>query len=170
MPIIYVNQVGGQDELMFDGASFVVDRDCSLKAQLPTFTDMSLTRWQRQGDHWRCVAGELAKPLDGLPRIYAAMTLGLRDYVGKNRFPGVLLGLSGGIDSAIRAAVAVDALGPDRVWAVMMPSPYTSQESLDDAAEVARLLGIRLDTVSIEAAMKAFADMLKTSSPAPTRT
>ncbi|HVR67614.1 MAG TPA: NAD+ synthase [Verrucomicrobiae bacterium] len=163
LPIIYVNQVGGQDELVFDGASFVVDGDYSLKAQLPAFMDkVSLTRWQRQGDHWRCVAGELTKPLDGLPSIYAAMTLGLRDYVEKNRFPGVLLGLSGGIDSAITAAVAVDALGPDRVWAVMMPSPYTSQESLDDAAEVARLLGVRLDTVSIEPAMKAFADMLKT--------
>ncbi len=94
LPIIYVNQVGGQDELVFDGASFVVDGDYSLKAQLPAFTDkVSLTRWQRQGDHWRCVAGELTKPLDGLPSIYAAMTLGLRDYVEKNRFPGVLLGL-----------------------------------------------------------------------------
>ena len=112
LPIIYVNQVGGQDELVFDGASFVVDGDYSLKAQLPAFLDkVSLTRWQRQGDHWRCVAGELTKPLDGLPSIYAAMTLGLRDYVEKNRFPGVLLGLSGGIDSAITAAVAVDALG-----------------------------------------------------------
>ncbi|MFM9842941.1 MAG: NAD+ synthase [Dongiaceae bacterium] len=162
LPIIYVNQVGGQDELVFDGASFVVDGDYNLKAQLPAFTEaVSLTRWQRQGDHWRCVAGELTKPLGGLPSIYAAMTLGLRDYVEKNRFPGVLLGLSGGIDSAITAAVAVDALGPDRVHAVMMPSPYTSQESLDDAAEVARLLGIRLDTVSIEPAMKAFAEMLK---------
>src|SRR5262245_14445714 len=162
LPIIYVNQVGGQDELVFDGASFVIDGDYSLKAQLPEFTDaVSLTRWQRQGDRWRCVAGEMTKPLDSLPGIYAAMTLGLRDYVEKNRFPGVLLGLSGGIDSAISAAVAVDALGPDRVRAVMMPSPYTSRESLDDAAEVARLLGIRLDTVSIEPAMKAFGDMLK---------
>ena len=88
LPIIYVNQVGGQDELVFDGASFVVDGDCSLKAQLPAFTEtVSLTRWQRQGDHWRCVAGELTKPLDGLPSIYAAMTLGLRDYVGEEPLP-----------------------------------------------------------------------------------
>jgi NAD+ synthase len=162
LPIIYVNQVGGQDELVFDGASFAVDSDYSLKAQLPAFVEaVSVTRWERQGDRWHCVAGELTKPLDGLPSIYAAMTLGLRDYVEKNRFPGVLLGLSGGIDSAISAAVAVDALGSDRVRAVMMPSPYTSRESLDDAVEVARLLGIRLDTVSIEPAMKAFADMLE---------
>jgi NAD+ synthase len=162
LPLIYVNQVGGQDELVFDGASFVVDADYSLKAQLPAFVEsVSLTRWQRQGDRWRCLSGELIKPLDGLPSIYAAMTLGLRDYVEKNRFPGVLLGLSGGIDSAITAAVAVDALGPERVRAVMMPSPYTSRESLDDAVEVAWLLGIRLDTISIEPAMKAFGDMLK---------
>ena len=88
------------------------------------------------------------------------MVLGLRDYVTKNRFKGVLLGLSGGIDSALSAAVAVDALGADRVWCVMMPSPYTSQDSLDDAAHVARLCGIRLDSISIGPAMDAFDGML----------
>jgi NAD+ synthase len=162
LPLIYVNQAGGQDELVFDGASFVVDGDYSLKAQLPAFVErVSLTRWQRQGERWRCTEGELTEPLNGLPGIYAAMTLGLRDYVEKNGFPGVILGLSGGIDSAISAAVAVDAIGPERVRAVMMPSPYTSTESLDDAAEVARLLNIRLDNISIEPAMAAFAGMLR---------
>ncbi|HTO85314.1 MAG TPA: NAD+ synthase [Methylomirabilota bacterium] len=162
LPIIYVNQVGGQDELVFDGASFALDADCSLKAQLPAFVEaVSLTRWQRQGERWRCVAGETTAPMNGLDSIYHAMTLGLRDYVEKNRFPGVILGLSGGIDSALSAAVAVDALGADRVRALMLPSPYTSRDSLEDAAEVARLLGIRLDSVSIEPAMQAFAAMLK---------
>ena len=93
---------------------------------------------------------------DGLDAIYHAMTLGLHDYVEKNRFPGVVIGLSGGIDSALTAAVAVDALGADRVRCVMMPSPYTSPDSLEDAAEVARLLGVRLDSVAIEPAMQAF--------------
>ncbi|MGH6959878.1 MAG: NAD+ synthase, partial [Dongiaceae bacterium] len=160
--IIYVNQVGGQDELVFDGASFALDADCSLRAQLPAFREaVSLTRWRRQGEHWRCVAGEVTPPVNGLAGIYQAMTLGLRDYVEKNRFPGVILGLSGGIDSALSAAVAVDALGADHVRALMLPSPYTSAISLEDAAAVAALLGIRLDTVSIEPAMHALADMLQ---------
>jgi NAD+ synthase len=162
LPIIYVNQVGGQDELVFDGASFVVDANLALKAQLPAFREtVSLTRWERNGAGWRCATGELTPPTDGLASIYHAMMLGLRDYVEKNRFPGVILGLSGGIDSALSAAVAVDALGSDRVRALMLPSPYTSRDSLEDAAEVARLLGIRLDTVSIEPAMQAFAAMLE---------
>ncbi|HET6220608.1 MAG TPA: NAD+ synthase [Dongiaceae bacterium] len=162
LPIIYVNQVGGQDELVFDGASFVVDADLALKAQLPAFREtVSLTRWERNGAGWRCVTGELTPPTDGLASIYHAMMLGLRDYVEKNRFPGVILGLSGGIDSALSAAVAVDALGSERVRALMLPSPYTSRDSLEDAAEVARLLRIRLDSVSIEPAMQAFARMLE---------
>jgi NAD+ synthase len=162
LPIIYVNQVGGQDELVFDGASFALDADCSLKAQLPTFRPaVALTRWRRNGAGWRCVEGDVQPPVNGLNGIYQAMMLGLHDYVEKNRFPGVILGLSGGIDSALSAAVAVDALGAERVRALMLPSPYTSRESLEDAAEVARLLGIRLDSVSIEPAMQAFATMLK---------
>ncbi|HYD31476.1 MAG TPA: NAD+ synthase, partial [Azospirillaceae bacterium] len=103
---------------------------------------------------------EIHKPAEGLEAIYRAMTLGLRDYVNKNRFPGIILGLSGGIDSAISAAVAVDALGAERVHCVMMPSPYTSQESLDDAAEAAELLGCKYDTISIGPAMEAFQRML----------
>ena len=162
LPIIYVNQVGGQDELVFDGASFALDADRGLRVQLPAFREtVALTRWERHGDRWRCVAGDVTPLEDGLDGIYQAMVLGLRDYVDKNRFPGVILGLSGGIDSAISAAVAVDALGADRVQAVMMPSPYTSSDSLEDAAETARLLGIRLDSISIEPAMRAFGDMLK---------
>ena len=161
LPLVYVNQVGGQDEIVFDGASFALDPDATLKAQLPAWdARVSITRWERRNDGWRCVAGEILPVLDGLAGIYRAMMVGLADYVEKNRFPGVILGLSGGVDSALSAAVAVDALGADRVRAVMMPSPYTSSDSLEDAAECARLLGIRLDNVSIEPAMRAFAEML----------
>ncbi|MEX1203997.1 MAG: NAD+ synthase [Dongiaceae bacterium] len=162
LPLIYVNQVGGQDELVFDGASFVLDADRSLKAQFPAFREhLAATRWRRGPAGWRCDPGEIVAPVDGLDGIYRAMMLGLGDYVDKNGFPGVILGLSGGVDSALSAAVAPDALGADRVRAVMMPSPYTSRDSLEDAADCARLLGIRLDTVSIEPAMRAFAEMLK---------
>ncbi len=162
LPLIYVNQLGGQDELVFDGASFALDADATLKAQLPAWREaVSLTRWRRGNNGWRCADGEITAPIFGLAGVYQAMVLGLRDYVEKNGFPGVVLGLSGGIDSAISAAVAVDALGPSRVRAVMMPSPYTSKDSLDDAAACAAALGIRLDTVSIEPAMAAFSGMVK---------
>jgi len=127
------------------------------------------SRWQclkqndelKIGQRWICQEADVDGRVGGPEAIYRAICLGLRDYVNKNRFSGVLIGLSGGIDSALSAVVAVDALGPDRVHCVMMPSPYTSQESLDDAADVARLLGCRLDTVSIRPAMDAFDDMLK---------
>ncbi len=162
LPIIYVNQVGAQDELVFDGATFTLDADATLKVQLPAWREaVSLTRWKRGNNGWRSAEGEIATPIFGLAGIYQAMVLGLRDYVEKNGFPGVVLGLSGGIDSAISAAVAVDALGAARVRAVMMPSPYTSKDSLEDAAACAAALGIRLDTISIEPAMRAFAEMLK---------
>ena len=163
LPLIYVNQVGGQDELVFDGGSFVLNADHSLAAQLPMFVeDLVLTRWRRGDEGWRCEQGERQAPDDGLSATYRAMTLGLRDYVNKNRFPGVVLGLSGGIDSALTAAVAVDALGADRVWCVMLPSRYTGQESLEDAAQCAALLGTRLDDVSIAPAVAAFDEMLST--------
>jgi len=163
LPLIYVNQVGGQDELVFDGASFVVGADKRLGAMLPGFREaVAVTDWRRGNDGvWICVDGPLTRPTDGLTAIYQAMVLGLRDYVEKNRFPGVILGLSGGIDSALSAAVAVDALGPDKVRGVRLPSPYSSQHSLDDAAETGRLLGIRVDTVPIEPAMQAFDQMLR---------
>ena len=161
LPLIYVNQVGGQDELVFDGASFVLGADRSLRLQAASWqSEVLSSRWSRQADGWACAVGRIAAPPDGLEAIYRAMVLGLHDYVEKNRFPGVVLGLSGGIDSAITAVVAVDALGADRVRCVMMPSPYTSVDSLEDAAEVARLLGIRLDSIPIGPAMEAFSGML----------
>ncbi|MGO4129782.1 NAD+ synthase [Inquilinus sp. YAF38] len=161
LALAYLNQVGGQDELVFDGASFVIGRNGALRRQLPSFREhVALTEWVRGEDGWDCVEGERIAPPDGVEAIYGAMVLGLRDYVNKNGFPGVLIGLSGGIDSAISAAVAVDALGADRVHCVMLPSPYTSQDSLDDAAECAAALGTRLDSISIEPAMRAFDTML----------
>ena len=161
LPMIYVNQVGGQDELVFDGGSFVLNADRTLRARcVDWYPALQMTRWHREGDDWNCEQGETSAPEDSLSSIYSAMMLGLRDYVEKNRFPGVLLGMSGGIDSALTAAVAVDALGPDRVHCVMMPSPYTSEESLDDAAAAAELMGCRLDEINIGPAMGAFDEML----------
>ncbi len=162
LPLIYVNQMSGQDDLVFDGSSFVLNADRSLAIQLPAWTtNVTLTTWTRTGKTWTCAPQPLAAPLDRLENVYQAMVLGLRDYVTKNRFPGVVLGLSGGIDSALAAAVAADALGPEKVHCVMMPSPYTSQESLDDAAAVAKFLGVKLDTVSIAPAMNAYYAMLR---------
>ncbi len=162
LPLIYVNQVGGQDELVFDGASFVLNADCGLAAQLPSYEEsLAVTAWARDGEAWRCAESARTPPPEGLEALYRAMCLGLADYVTKNGFPGVLIGLSGGIDSALSAAVAVDALGPEKLHCVMMPSPYTSQDSLEDAAACAELLGARLDSVAIEPAMQAFAGMLE---------
>jgi NAD+ synthase len=154
---VFCNQICGQDELVFDGASFILNPDRSLACVLPSFEEaFVVTEWQREGDRLVCVPQALpAEPLDD-EQTYRCLMLGLADYVNKNGFPGILLGLSGGIDSALSAAIAVDALGPSRVRAVMLPSPYTSQESLDDAAACARLLGIRIDTAPITPAMQAF--------------
>ena len=161
LPLAYLNRVGGQDELVFDGASFVLNADRSTAWQLPDWDEAVVTtRWTRAAAGWVCAPGTLA-PLDEDPAgIYHAMVVGLRDYVNRNRFPGVVLGLSGGIDSALSAAVAVDALGSERVWCVMLPSRFTGGDSLEDAAECARLLGCRLDTLPILPAMTAFDDML----------
>ena len=161
LPLIYVNQICGQDELVFDGASFVLGHDGRLAAQLPVFREaVVLTQWERSDDIWLCRDAPREAIGDGVAEIYGALRLGLHDYVEKNRFPGVVIGLSGGIDSALSAAVAVDALGADRVWSVMMASPYTSQVSYDDAAECARLLGIRHDVLSIERIMGTFGSVL----------
>ncbi|HJT15487.1 MAG TPA: NAD+ synthase [Dongiaceae bacterium] len=161
LPLVYVNQVGGQDELVFDGGSFVLDRGQQIKAQLPMFREaIELTHWRRTNEGWSCDPGHIAPEFSLLEKTYQAMMLGLKDYVTKNRFPGVILGLSGGIDSALTAAVAVDALGADKVRAVMMPSPYTSRDSFEDAEACAKALGISYEVVSIEPAMKAFAHML----------
>ncbi len=156
LAFIFLNQVCGQDELVFDGASFVLNPDRTLAHVLPSFRPaLQITDWHRQNGQFICTPTAL--PPEPAPEdlTYRGLCLGLSDYVRKNRFPGILLGLSGGIDSALSAAIAVDALGPDRVRAVMLPSPYTSQHSLDDAAECARLLNIRLDTVEITPAINA---------------
>lgn len=150
LPLIYVNQVGGQDDLVYDGASFVMDANGTITTQLPSFEE--------------CVAplGTLHNISIHNEQIYKTLCLGLKDYIHKNNFPGVVLGLSGGIDSALSAAIAVDALGADRVHCVMMPSPYTSQESLDDARLMADNLGCRYDIIPIEPAMQAYDTMLNT--------
>ena len=163
-PLVYLNQVGGQDELVFDGASLVVNADRSVAVLLPAWEEkLAITDWSRKDKQWVCAPGERVPEEAREESVYHAMMLGLRDYVNKNRFPGVVLGLSGGIDSAISAAVAVDALGADRVRCVMMPSRYTSQESLDDAEECAKLLGVKYESVSIESAVDAFDVALKPS-------
>jgi NAD+ synthase len=162
LPLVYLNQVGGQDELVFDGASLVCNADARLAHALPAWEEaLVVTEWTRGENCWVCAKGKLAHEEDRDTSIYHAMMLGLRDYVNKNRFPGVVLGLSGGIDSALSAVVAVDALGPERVRCVMLPSQYTSRESLEDAAEVARLLGCKYETVPIEPAVEAFTHSLK---------
>jgi len=161
LPLIYVNQVGGQDELVFDGGSFVLNADRRMAAASKQFVeDITATEWARDTDGWSCVKAEVSNWIEGKERIYQAMVLGLRDYVNKNGFPGVVLGLSGGIDSGITAVVAVDALGADRVHCVMMPSPYTSGNSQEDARELIEQVGARYDTVGIGPAMSAFDEML----------
>ncbi len=161
LPLIYLNQFGGQDELVFDGASFVLNADSELAVQLPAWRDaLVVTEWTCTEDGWSCAAGPRASLKDGLEAVYAATMLGLSDYVDKNRFPGVILGLSGGIDSALSAAVAVDALGADRVRCVMMPSKFTSRESLEDAEACAKSLGAGYDIIPIGEAVKAFDGML----------
>ncbi|MGZ2412432.1 NAD+ synthase [Sphingomonas sp. F9_3S_D5_B_2] len=161
LPIGYLNRVGGQDELAFDGSSFVMHSDGELVVQMADWEeDLLVTDWERQADGWQCLT-RARHALDPYPAdIYHAMIVALRDYVTRNGFPGVILGLSGGIDSALSAAVAVDALGPDKVWGVMLPSKYTSDESLDDSRDCARLLGCRLDVVSIAPAVSAVDEML----------
>jgi NAD+ synthase len=164
LPLIYLNQVGGQDELVFDGGSVIVNADLSTAVALPSWEEsVVVTDWSRHGGTWICATGPRAPGEERSHSVYHAMMLGLRDYVNKNRFPGVVLGLSGGIDSALSAAVAVDALGKERVRCVMLPSRYTSQESLDDAAECAGLLGVSYDTVPIEGVVDAFGAALATS-------
>jgi len=163
LPLIYLNQCGGQDELVFDGASFVMNEDGQLITQAEEFAeDIRRTTWEKApgSTHFLCAAGQVTPVHDDLEAIYQALVTGLRDYVGKNGFPGVLLGMSGGIDSALSAAIAVDALGAAAVHAVMMPSRFTSRESLDDAAEAAAALGISYQEISIESPVAAFEQIL----------
>ena len=150
LPVVYVNQVGGQDELVFDGRSFVLNRSGELVASFEGWHEtVGITTWNKTDDGWICDPGPVEDLGEQIEDVYCALMLGLRDYVGKNGFPGIVLGLSGGIDSALSAAVAVDALGPDRVTGVRLPSPFTSQVSMEEAQHVADRLGIRLLTVPI---------------------
>ena len=150
VPLAYVNQIGGQDELVFDGGSFVMNPDGALAHLLPFWREaIVVTTWEKGHDGYRCVGEASWDEPPRLDAIYRAMMLGLRDYVRKNGFRGVVLGLSGGIDSALTAAVAVDALGADQVRGVRLPSRFTSQSSMDDAADSAARLGIRLETMEI---------------------
>jgi NAD+ synthase len=161
LPMAYLNRVGGQDELAFDGSSFIVNDEGEIAVQMPDWEEaLAITDWVRTPNGWRCEEGGTAA-LSAYPEdIYLAMMTGLRDYVAANGFPGIILGLSGGIDSALSAAVAVDALGAGRVHCVMMPSKYTSDESLEDAAECARLLGVRHDIIPIVPGVDALGEML----------
>src|SRR5512145_2560584 len=158
MAVIYANLVGGQDELVFDGASFAMDDKGELTHQFPAFEEVLGFIELQDG---KLIAGtreEVAK--DDEASIYGALCLGVRDYIHKNNFPGVLLGLSGGIDSALTLAVAVDALGADKVLAVMMPSPYTAQMSVDDTREMVKLLGVRYEELDILPTFTALQDTL----------
>ncbi|MBY0382924.1 MAG: NAD+ synthase [Xanthobacteraceae bacterium] len=161
LPFIYLNQVGGQDELVFDGASFALNADRSLAMQAPCFVENITTLiWTKGEGGWTC-KGPVTPLIEGDRGDYAACVLGLRDYVNKNGFPGVLLGISGGIDSALCLALAVDAIGVDRVRGVMLPFRYTAPESIEDAAKIARGYGIRYDVLPIAAAVNGFEDILK---------
>jgi NAD+ synthase len=155
LPLIYLNQFGGQDDLVFDGASFALNADASLAFQLPAFEEaIAKTIWVREGKTWICTEGPQAKPEEGDQADYEACVLGLRDYVGKNGFKGVVLGLSGGIDSALCAAIAVDALGAERVHCAMLPYRFTSEESLADAKACADALRVRYDILPIAPAVE----------------
>ncbi len=153
LALVYGNMVGGQDELVFDGGSFVMDAQGKLTHAFPAFEEGV---WMVELRDGQPVPGEMAAQPSQEEIIYRALCLGVKDYIGKNNFPGVLLGLSGGIDSALTLAVAVDALGADKVRAVMMPSPYTAQISLDDAQEMAKILGVRYDVLDIKPAFDAY--------------
>jgi NAD+ synthase len=162
LPLAYVNQFGGQDELAFDGASFVLNAGGKLVLQMPAWEpSLTMSQWTRSGEGWACEPGPLALLEEGEAAAYLACVLGLRDYVEKAGFPGVVLGMSGGVDSALTAAIAVDALGTSRVHCVMLPYRYTSSESLDDAATCARALGARYDILPIHAPVEAFEAALR---------
>ncbi|MDH3579079.1 MAG: NAD+ synthase [Hyphomicrobiales bacterium] len=163
LPMVYLNQVGGQDELVFDGASYILNADASLALQMPGWEEgVQVSQWRRTSDEgWRCEQGPLSTLEEGAEADYLACVTGLRDYVTKNGFPGVVLGLSGGIDSALCAAMSADAIGPDKVHCVMLPYTFTSNESLNDAAACAEALGVRYDIVPIHKPVEGFGDSLK---------
>ena len=157
LPLVFANQLGGQDELVFDGASFAFNADKSLAFQLSQFeTAFVVTDWRREEDGWRCQQGPMAHIPEKEEADYHACMLGFRDYVNKNGFKSVVLGLSGGIDSAVCAAIAVDALGEERVRTIMLPYRYTSEDSFKDAADCAKALGCRYDIVPISEPVEGF--------------
>ncbi len=160
-PLMFVNQLAGQDEVVFEGAAFIMDRAGEIVHRAPQFEPgVFLSQWEERGNGWECVAGPDARWVNGDEMIYRGVVLGVRDYIEKNRFPGVVIGLSGGVDSALTATIAVDALGADRVRCVMMPSRYTAAHSLEDAENCARRLGVSYESIPIEPAVKAFGEML----------
>jgi len=161
LPLIFANQLGGQDELVFDGASFALNSDKTLAFQMSQFeAQVVVTTWRRGPDGWSCSDGPMSRLPDIEEADYRACMIGLRDYVNKNGFKNVVLGLSGGIDSALCAALAVDALGEERLRAVMLPYRYTSEESITDAEQCARALGCRYDTVPIFEPVEGFSHAL----------
>ncbi len=161
LPLIYLNMVGGQDDQVFDGGTFVLNSTSDLAVQMPVFEEnITTVEFRRENDGWQVVQGWRDLHADEWEQDYRCMVMALRDYMGKTGFKKVLLGLSGGVDSAIVATIAADALGPENVRCVMLPSEYTSQESLDDAASVANALGCELNTVSIAAGRAAITETL----------
>ena len=163
LPFVYVNMVGGQDELVFDGSSFALNLGGKIASQMPSFSEgLSLLEVRSQSGTCH-LTGQISRPAAAEEDVWRALTLGVRDYVEKNGFPGVILGLSGGVDSAIVAVLAVDALGPESVRVVMMPSDYTADISLADAEELADNLGLTLETIALRAGMDAFDSMLEAS-------
>jgi NAD+ synthase len=162
LPLIYLNQIGGQDELVFDGNSFILSDNADVTASLVAFAeDIKLTKWHKTANKWQCEIDDIFTFQAGYAAIYSALKLGLRDYITKNNFPGVVLGMSGGIDSALSAAIAVDCLGAQHVRLVMMPSKYTSKESLADAASCAKMLSAHIETISIEKIVDSFSSNLE---------
>src|SRR6185369_8710016 len=160
LPVIYAHLVGGQDEVVFDGASFALDAQGSLVGRAPGFQEDLFMLQAERAPGRLVLAAQIVHERSPEADLWDALVLGVRDYVGKNKFPGVLLGLSGGVDSALVLAVAVDALGRDRVRAVMLPSPYTRPISLEDARTMAGTLGVRYDEVPIEPVFGAFLEAL----------
>ncbi|MGE3246250.1 MAG: NAD+ synthase [Beijerinckiaceae bacterium] len=161
LPLVYLNQVGGQDELVFDGGSFALNADRSLAFQMPAFAeDVATFVFEKTNGEWRCNGGARVLVPEGDEADYTACMVGLRDYVNKNRFPGVVMGLSGGIDSALCAALAVDALGAERVRCIMLPYRFTSNESLSDAQGCAAALGVHYDALPIAPAVEGLEEVL----------
>jgi NAD+ synthase len=161
LPLIFINQLAGQDEILFEGASFIMTASGEVRFKAPQFEEcLAMTKWRRKDDEWSCESGPEYEWVDGDEMVYRAVTLAVKDYVEKNHFKGVVIGLSGGADSALTAAIAVDAIGADKVRCVMMPSRYTSKESLEDAETCAKALGVAYRSIGIEPGVAAFDEML----------